>query len=488
MLAPPPPSSHSSSPQRSRRRRSKSPSKRTGFPPKTPPHPVPKPVISETLSPATSASNTLDKPKEEEELEEKDKPFVGDVAVPGGGSRAWLVVFGGFLNFTTSFGVSPSSYLFLPLRRPFSHSLFLMFIGGLFVGPAYDRFGARPIMAPGAIICLVSYIMTSFARKYHLILLSQGFLFGIRNAMLYYPTAGAIAEWFDKRRGLALGLAISGSSVGGIIWPIVIGRLLNSVGFAWTNRILAFASIPLLGIACTLVQERRGTGGHDIHGRKLTSPPRLSKEVFQHQFLVLSSALFFVFMGMLIPFNYVGLYALANGLSPMMGNDLLSICYGGSVVGRIMTGWIGDRFGRYNNDFVIGTRISANYVRRFNVLLALTVATSTLIYSWIGLKTLAGQVTFALLYGFCSGGLVPLGSACVAQTTVDMGHLGLRIGVMMALCSPGALTANPIAGMLRAKLNSWVEVHIFAGSVMLLGAILLLWARMLWARRWWVIV
>ncbi|KAK7423156.1 hypothetical protein QQX98_001232 [Neonectria punicea] len=221
-----------------------------------------------------------------------------------------------------------------------------MFVGGLVVGPAFDRFGAKRIMIPGAVICLISYILTSCTKEYHFILLSQGFLFGIRNAMLYYPTASAIAEWFDKRRGLALGLAISGSSVGGIIWPLVIGHLLDTMGFAWTNRILAFASTPLLLIACMLVKERKGTEGHDIHGQKLQSPPKLYREVFQRQFLVLGAALFFIFMGMLIPFNYVGLYASTNGLSLKMGNNLLSICYGGSVVGRVLTGWIADRFGR----------------------------------------------------------------------------------------------------------------------------------------------
>lgn len=416
------------------------------------------------LSPPISTSNTPDQPKEEKER------IVAEVRIPDGGLRAWSVVLGGFLNFITafgimnSFGVFQSHYAIAVLDKEAvstvawigSVQLFLMFVGGLFVGPAFDRWGARRIMVPGAIICVMSHICTSFASKYYQILLSQGFLFGIRNAMLYYPTAGAITEWFNKRRALALGLAISGSSIGGIFWPLLITRLLIKVGFSWTHRIIAFSSLPVLAIACFLVKERKGAVGHDIHGHRLRSPPRFFKEIFQRQFLALCASLFFIFMGMLVPFNYIGLYADAVGLLEHMGSRLLAICYAGSVVGRILNGWFADRLGR------------------FNVLIAISLATGVLILCWTRMTTLAGQVIFSLFYGFFSGGLVPLGSACVAQTTTDIGHLGLRIGVMMALCSPGTLTGNPIAGVLLAKLSKWEAVHVFAGSTVLLGTILLL--------------
>ena len=43
-------------------------------------------------------------------------------------------------------------------------------------------------MIPGATLCILSHISTSFATKYYQLLLSQGFLFGVRNAMLYVNT------------------------------------------------------------------------------------------------------------------------------------------------------------------------------------------------------------------------------------------------------------------------------------------------------------
>lgn len=47
-----------------------------------------------------------------------------------------------------------------------------------------------------------------------------------------------------------------------------------------------------------------------------------------------------------MPFNYIGLYAVAEELPDDMGSSLLAICYAGSVIGRILMGWIADRLGR----------------------------------------------------------------------------------------------------------------------------------------------
>src|SRR5687768_13966389 len=80
----------------------------------------------------------------------------------------------------------------------------------------------------------------------------------------FHPAISAVSEWFDKRRALALGLAISGSSIGGVFWPIVVNLLLKTFGkssasddtpdaaraLKWTFTIMLAISAPLLAIAC----------------------------------------------------------------------------------------------------------------------------------------------------------------------------------------------------------------------------------------------
>lgn len=88
-------------------------------------------------------------------------------------------------------------------------------------------------------------------------------------------------------------------------------------------------------------------------------------------------------------------------------------------------------------------------------------------------------VVFAVLYGFTSGGLISLQSACVAQITKNMQIIGVMIGVMMAVCSLGALTGNPIGGALASSkvgdVPAWVE---FAGALLLAGTLVLIAARL----------
>ncbi|CAM1500986.1 Fc.00g101480.m01.CDS01 [Cosmosporella sp. VM-42] len=285
---------------------------------------------------------------------------VRSIRDPDGGKLAWLVALGGFCNFITAFGFmnaygmmqefyTSTSLIDPPLLINLigSVQVFLMFVGGIVVGPSFDKFGARRIMIPGAAIVLLSYVLTSFSIAYWQVLLSQGFLFGIRNAMLYYPATSAISEWFDRKRALALGIAVSGSSIGAIAWTFVLNTLLNTAGFAWTHRVLAIASFPLLALACFLVKERPGSRGVDPHGNEVQTPPRsLKKELTDKNFVLLCAALCFIYSGMLIPFTYIPLYGLYCGFEKTVASNFLMACYSGSVAGRVATGWIADRYGR----------------------------------------------------------------------------------------------------------------------------------------------
>lgn len=104
------------------------------------------------------------------------------------------------------------------------------------------------------------------------------------------------------------------------------------------------------------------------------------------------------------------------------------------------------------------------------MLILISVLTSLATFCFISAKTLATLIAFSILFGFSSGGIVPLGSACVAQTTPDMGHLGLRIGTMMAISSIGTLTGGPATGAIKAATDAWPGVFIFCGAVTMAGA------------------
>lgn len=80
----------------------------------------------------------------------------------------------------------------------------------------------------------------------------------------------------------------------------------------------------------------------------------------------------------------------------------------------------------------------------------MAILTGTLTLCWILMRTYAAMIAFAVLYGLFSGGLIPLGSACVAKITPreEMQHIGFRLGFMMMVCSVSAFGGGPLSGYL----------------------------------------
>lgn len=52
-------------------------------------------------------------------------------------------------------------------------------------------------------------------------------------------------EWFVAKRGLASGIIFSGAGVGGFCFPLMLGALLEKVGFAWTCRVWALLTLVI---------------------------------------------------------------------------------------------------------------------------------------------------------------------------------------------------------------------------------------------------
>jgi MFS family permease len=94
-------------------------------------------------------------------------------------------------------------------------------------------------------------MMASISTKYYQFILSQGVCSALGASMIFYPSMSAVTTWFFRRRALALGITASGSSLGGVIFPIMVERLIPEVGFPWTMRICAFLILGIM-ILCNL--------------------------------------------------------------------------------------------------------------------------------------------------------------------------------------------------------------------------------------------
>ncbi|KAI9809617.1 MAG: hypothetical protein M1825_000049 [Sarcosagium campestre] len=398
----------------------------------------------------------------------KHPPGMDPASFPDGGLQAWLVVLGGFCCLFCSFGwincigafqeyyqthqlknYSPSTISWIP-----SLETFIMFLGGPFVGKLYDNHGPKYILLIGSFLHVFGLMMASISSQYYQFILTQGLLSPIGASMIFYCAFGVVGTWFLKHRALAFGVVTSGSSLGGVIFPIMVERLVRSVGFGWTMRISAFLILFLMIIANLTVRSRLPPNPRPFLLKEFITPLQ------EPPFLLVCAANLFFFFGLFLPFNFIISYGRAYGMSDNLSGYLLSILNGPSLLGRILPGYIADRVGR------------------FNVMIVMTFFSAIMVLAlWLPSRSNAPIITFAALYGFGSGTFVSLAPALVAQIS-DIRQIGVRNGTMFAIVSVGTLCGNPIGGALITLYNgSYTGLQIFSGVLLMTGSTVFVLAR-----------
>jgi len=197
-------------------------------------------------------------------------------------------------------------------------------------------------------------------------------------ADLFQQTAmGTAPLWFNKRRGLALGLASGGSGIGGLVLPFIISATNSSIGIAWTFRILGFICLFCDIIACIFIKDKNPA--------KKKKGERSLKAIFQLSvlkdvnFLLWTCGSVIGLMGYFIPYFFVPANATHLGFTSTQGSTLIAIMSASNFVGRILVGFIGDRIGRLNADIIftfcasLSSLLVWNFAFSYGVLIAFSV-------------------------------------------------------------------------------------------------------------------
>lgn len=230
---------------------------------------------------------------------------------PDGGRKAWtqvgcawLVLFTtwGYVNsfgafqayYTETLGVAPSTISWIG-----SIQVWLTFFIGAFSGRLLDAGFFVPTFVVGAVLQLLGIFFMSLSKQYWQLMLTQGVLTGIGNGIFFCPSLGLTATYFSDRRAFALGVATTGNSAGGIVYPLIVRSLLPKLGFAWTTRVLGFVNLACLLVVLFLMRPR-------LPPR--TSGPIIDWSAFKEPTYVLFvTGLFFVIWAVYYTFYYVSL-------------------------------------------------------------------------------------------------------------------------------------------------------------------------------------
>ena len=266
------------------------------------------------------------------------------------------------------------------------------------------------------------------------------------------PCLAAVGHYFFKKRGAAMGVAIAGSSVGGVIFPIALSRMLynTSLGFGWTVRILGFLMLLLLLPACFVIRARLPSRSGTFF---------LPKAFTEPLYVSIVAGVFFIFLGLFTPFFYLPTYAVDHGMSTQLASYLVSILNGASFFGRVLPGILADKFGPLNMVSVAAA------------------STGLLIFCLQAMTTNAAIIAFSALYGFCSGAIISLMSATIAGVPENPQNIGTYIGMAMGCFGVGALIGPPINGALVTKYNSFDQSLDLSGAFIMVGTLIILIAR-----------
>ncbi|CAK7233211.1 hypothetical protein SCUCBS95973_008517 [Sporothrix curviconia] len=342
-----------------------------------------------------------------------------------------------------------------------SAELFLMFMGAPIVGKLFDNFGPRYLLLVGTLLHVLGLMMASLSSKYYQLFLSQGVCSPLGCSMLFFPAMNSCISWFLKRRALAFGVIASGASLGGVIFPIIVTRLVPTIGFAWTMRVCAFLILALLvvGNACITCRLRPRKAGVTLH--EFLAP--LSETPYR----LLAAASFCGYLGLFVPISYIVVQSAAVGMNTDLQGYMVPILNAASLFGRTIPGHAADKLGRFN------TMLS---MCLFSVVCVFAV--------WVpattgpGAKTPAATVVFAVLYGFASGAFISVMPTLVAEITGDMSKLGVRNGTSFAILSIATLVGTPISGaLLSACDGQFWGLQIFTGLSLAVCAAFLLATR-----------
>jgi len=177
------------------------------------------------------------------------------VAIPQSGSKVfygWIVVFlavfavavtnglsiGGIPVFYRSF-ISEFGWSRTTIATAGAALLLARGLAGPFIGPLWDRYGPKRFMVIGAAVIGVALIFGSFiGAKLHLYLMLLMMAVGLTFAGMG-PGVFLASSWFTDKRGVAMGIVATGTSLGGMIFSPVSTKLIANYG--WRMAMIIYA-------------------------------------------------------------------------------------------------------------------------------------------------------------------------------------------------------------------------------------------------------
>ena len=290
-------------------------------------------------------------------------------------------------------------------------------LGGILMGRLSDRFGVLVPVLLGAFGLGAGFIAAGSAATLWQFSLAQGVLIGLLGtSATFAPLVADTSQWFDRRRGIALAVCMSGNYVAGAIWPPVMQHFIDSVGWRATYfGIGVFCFLSILPLALVLRRrpppQPQAPVGNAAAFNRSHQPLVLGMSAGAVQTLLCIAGVSCC-VAMSMPQVHIVAYCGDLGFGAARGAEMLSVMLGMGVVSRLVSGWISDRIGG------LRTLLLGSVLQGIALLL------------FLPFDGLVSLYLVAALFGLFQGGIVP-SYALIVREYFSPKEAGARVGTVL---------------------------------------------------------
>jgi MFS family permease len=298
---------------------------------------------------------------------------------------------------------------------PYTVTMIGFGLGGILMGRLADRFGVLVPVGLGAAGLGAGYIAAGLAPNLWLFCAAQGLLIGLLGtSATFAPLVADTSQWFDRRRGIALALCMSGNYTAGAIWPPVMQHFIDSVG--WRQTYVGMGVFCVAAMVPLALVLRRRPPVHALAPTTAAARPQPGSRPMGmnpgtvQALLCVAGVSCCVAMSM--PQVHIVAYCGDLGFGAARGAEMLSLMLGLGVVSRLASGWISDRIGGLRT-LLLGSALQGVALLLF-----------------LPFKGLVSLYVVAGLFGLFQGGIVP-SYALIVREHFSPREAGARVGTVL---------------------------------------------------------
>jgi MFS family permease len=299
---------------------------------------------------------------------------------------------------------------------PYTLTMIGFGLGGILMGRLADRFGVLVPVGLGAFGLGAGYIAAGLAPTLWLFCAAQGLLIGLLGtSATFAPLVADTSQWFDRRRGIALAICMSGNYTAGAVWPPVMQYFIDSVGWRQTYVGMGIFCVAAM-VPLALVLRRRPP----LHA-VAQAPPGARAAVAGSKPMGMNPGTVLALLcvagvsccvAMSMPQVHIVAYCGDLGFGAARGAEMLSLMLGLGVVSRLASGWISDRIG--------GLR----------TLLLGSVLQGVALLLFLPFQGLVSLYVVSGLFGLFQGGIVPA-YALIVREHFSPREAGAKVGTVL---------------------------------------------------------